>query len=143
MTGMDVARCWELLGSARVARLATVATDGRPSVVPVCFAAIGGVVYHAVDHKPKTTRRLARLEHIAAEPRVALLADRYDDTDWSVLWWVRADGRARVLDDDGPQMAHALDLLAERYEQYRERRPEGPVVALDVERISGWSATAT
>jgi PPOX class probable F420-dependent enzyme len=139
MTGMDAVRCWELLGTARVARLATVAPDGRPSVVPVCFAAIGGVVYHAVDHKPKTTRRLARLEHIAAEPRTALLADRYDDADWSVLWWVRADGRARVL-DDGPQMAHALDLLTERYAQYRERRPEGPVVALDVQRIIGWSA---
>jgi PPOX class probable F420-dependent enzyme len=137
---MDAVRCWELLGSARVARLATVASDGRPSLVPVCFVAIGGVLYHAVDHKPKATRRLARLEHIAAEPRAALLADHYAE-DWSALWWVRADGRARVL-DDGPQMAHALDLLVERYAQYRERRPEGPVVALDVERISGWSATA-
>jgi PPOX class probable F420-dependent enzyme len=138
---MDAMRCWELLGSARVARLATVAPSGRPSLVPVCFAAIDGVVYHAVDHKPKATRRLARLEHIAAEPRVALLADHYDDADWSALWWVRADGRARVL-DDGPQAAHAIDLLSEKYPQYRERRPEGPVVALDVERISGWSAAA-
>ncbi len=139
MAGIDEARCWELLGSARVARLATVAPDGRPSLVPVCFAAIGGVIYHAVDHKPKATRRLARLEHIAAEPLAALLADHYDDADWSVLWWVRADGRAHVL-DDGPQADHALELLVERYAQYRERRPEGPVVALDVERISGWSA---
>jgi PPOX class probable F420-dependent enzyme len=137
---VDAARCWELLGSARVARLATVTAGGRPSLVPVCFAAIGGVVYHAVDHKPKATRALARLEHIAAEPRAALLADHYDDADWSALWWVRADGRARIL-DDGPQAAHALDLLVERYAQYRERRPDGPVVALEVERISGWSAT--
>jgi PPOX class probable F420-dependent enzyme len=136
---MDSARCWELLGSVRVARFATVAPDGRPSLVPVCFAAIGGVIYHAVDHKPKATRRLARLEHIAAEPRAALLADHYDDADWSALWWVRADGRARILDDE-PQTAHALDLLVERYPQYRERRPDGPVVALDVQRISGWSA---
>jgi PPOX class probable F420-dependent enzyme len=82
---MDVARCWELLGSARVARLATVAADGRPSVVPVCFAIGGETIYHAVDHKPKATRRLARLEHIAAEPRVAVLADQYDDR------WARAN----------------------------------------------------
>jgi PPOX class probable F420-dependent enzyme len=136
---VDATRCWELLGSARVARLATVAADGRPSLVPVCFAAIGGVIYHAVDHKPKTTRALARLDHVRAESRVALLADHYDDADWSALWWVRADGRARIL-DDGPQTAQALDSLAERYAQYRERRPEGPVVALDVQRISGWSA---
>jgi PPOX class probable F420-dependent enzyme len=137
---MDTARCWKLLGSVRVARLATVAPDGRPSLVPVCFAAIGGVIYHAVDHKPKATRALARLEHIAAEPRVALLADQYDEADWDALWWVRADGLARVL-DDGPQAAHALDLLVERYPQYREQRPEGPVVALDVAQISGWSAS--
>jgi PPOX class probable F420-dependent enzyme len=142
MAGMDATRCWELLGSARVARFATVAPDGRPSVVPVCFAAIGGVIYHAVDHKPKATRRLARLDHVRAEPRAALLADHYAE-DWRALWWVRADGTARVL-DEGPQAAHALDLLVERYPQYRERRPDGPVVALDVQRISGWSAaTAT
>jgi PPOX class probable F420-dependent enzyme len=138
---MDSARCWELLGTARVAHLATVAPDGRPSVVPVCFAAIDGVIYHAVDHKPKTTRRLARLEHIAAEPRAALLVDQYDDADWSALWWVRADGVARVLEESA-EVETALDLLVARYAQYRERRPDGPVVALDVERISGWSAAA-
>jgi len=135
---MDVARCWELLGTARVARLATIAPGGRPSLVPVCFAAIGGVIYHAVDHKPKATRALARLEHVRAEPRAALLADHYAE-DWSALWWVRADGVARVL-EAGTEAETALDLLAERYAQYRERRPDGPVIALDVQRISGWSA---
>jgi PPOX class probable F420-dependent enzyme len=138
---VDTARCWELLGSARVARFATVAPDGRPSIVPVCFAIGGQTIYHAVDHKPKTTRALARLEHVRSERRAALLADHYDDADWSALWWVRADGSARIL-DDGAQTEHALDLLAERYPQYRERRPDGPVVALDVQRISGWSARA-
>lgn len=136
---MDTARCWALLESTRVARLATVAPDGRPSVVPVCFAIDGETIYHAVDHKPKTTRRLARLEHITAEPRVALLADHYVE-DWRALWWVRADGTARVL-EGGAEAEMALDLLVARYPQYRERRPDGPLVALDVERISGWSAT--
>lgn len=135
---MDTAHCWELLGAARVARLATVARDGRPSLVPVCFAAIGGVIYHAVDHKPKTTRALARLEHLRADPRAAMLADHYDDANWERLWWVRADGVARVL-EDAPD---AINLLVEKYPQYRELRPAGPVVALDVQRIVGWSATA-
>jgi PPOX class probable F420-dependent enzyme len=137
---MKVARCWELIGSARVARFATVAADGRPSVVPVCFAIGRQTIYHAVDHKPKTTRALARLEHVRAEPRAALLADCYDDADWNALWWVSADGVARVL-EGGTEAEEALDLLVARYAQYRERRPDGPVVALDVERISGWSAT--
>jgi PPOX class probable F420-dependent enzyme len=134
------ARARELLGGARVARLATVARDGRPRLVPICFVLAGDVIYHAVDHKPKATRRLARLADLAAEPRAAVLADHYDE-DWSALWWVRADGRARVLPDvSGDEAARALDLLAERYAQYRARRPAGPVVALDVERISGWTA---
>lgn len=138
---MEAARARELLGAARVARLATVARDGGPHLVPVCFALTGDVAYHAVDHKPKASRRLARLAHVDAEPRAALLADHYSDEDWTALWWVRADGRVRVLDDvAGPEAARALDLLAERYAQYREHRPAGPVLALDVERLSGWEA---
>jgi PPOX class probable F420-dependent enzyme len=130
---------WARLAGARVARLATVTPGGAPRIVPVTFAVDRAreTIFHAVDHKPKATRRLARLADVAAEPRVALLADHYDE-DWSRLWWVRADGVARVL-DDAPE---AIDLLAQKYGQYRERRPQGPVIALRVERISGWSAAA-
>jgi PPOX class probable F420-dependent enzyme len=127
---------WALLAGARVARFATVTPDGRPTLVPVCFAIDGHTIYHAVDHKPKATRELARIRNVLAEPRAALLADYYDDEDWTQLWWVRADGTARVLD----RAPHAIELLVERYPQYLEHRPEGPVIALDVERISGWSA---
>ncbi len=138
---MDEARARELLAAARVARFATRTPQGRPHLVPVTFALAGDVAYHAVDHKPKTTRRLARLANLAADPRAALLADHYDDADWTALWWVRADGRARVLDDAAaPEAARALDLLAGRYEQYGAHRPAGPVVALDVERLTGWAA---
>jgi PPOX class probable F420-dependent enzyme len=137
---MNEARARELLGGARVARLGTVARDGRPRLVPICFALAGDVIYHAVDDKPKATRRLARLADLAADPRATVLADHYDD-DWSALWWVRAEGRARVLEDMlATEAAHALDLLAERYPQYRARPPGGPVIALDVERITGWAA---
>lgn len=128
-------RAWERLGAARVARFATTA----PRVVPVTFAVSGGKVFHAVDHKPKATRALARLEDLRRDPRASVLVDHYDE-DWSALWWVRADGRASILDGDGPQAAHALDLLAEKYPQYSERRPDGPVIALEVERIVSWSA---
>jgi PPOX class probable F420-dependent enzyme len=127
---------WALLATARVARFATVTPSGRPALVPVCFAIDGETIYHAVDHKPKATRELARLRNLRAEPRATLLADHYDDADWTALWWVRADGTAEVL-DDAPA---AIDLLVQRYPQYRERRPEGPVVALRVERISWWRA---
>lgn len=138
---MDEHRARQLLSAARVARFATVTPQGRPRIVPVCFAAAGDVIYHAVDHKPKASRRLARLADIALEPRASLLADHYDD-DWTTLWWVRADGRARVLEDvAGDEAAQALRLLAERYPQYREWPPSGPLIALDVEHVTGWSGS--
>jgi PPOX class probable F420-dependent enzyme len=125
---------------ARVARLATADAEGRPHVVPIAFAVAGDTVYHAVDAKPKRTTRLRRLANAAANPRVALLADHYDDADWEALWWVRGDGRARVLDTAAEEAVGAVDLLVERYAQYRDARPAGPVIAVDVARWSGWSA---
>jgi PPOX class probable F420-dependent enzyme len=133
---MEAGEARARFAAARVARLATADAGGRPHLVPVCFAVAGDTVYSAVDDvKPKTTRRLRRLANVAANPAVALLVDHYED-DWSALWWVRADGRGRVL-DDAPD---AIALLAARYEQYRAAPPAGPVLAVDVERWTGWSA---
>ena len=136
---MEPGRARELLAGARVARLATLAPDGRPHVVPITFALDGDTLVHAVDHKPKATRRLARLDHVERDPRATVLADHYDE-DWSALWWVRADGRARIVDAASPEGERAIDLLVARYAQYREQRPRGPVIALDIERLTGWSA---
>ncbi|WP_316247644.1 TIGR03668 family PPOX class F420-dependent oxidoreductase [Nonomuraea sp. PA05] len=123
----------------RVARLARLAPDGTPRVVPITFAILDGDVVTAVDHKPKTTTDLARLRDIQANPAVSVLADHYED-DWTRLWWVRADGLARVL-DGGEERERALDALVAKYAQYRERRPAGPVVLVEVTRWSEWSAT--
>ena len=118
-----------------MARLATVSAAGEPHLVPVTFAVDGDVIWTAVDHKPKRTRALKRLANIETNPRVALLADHWSDDDWSELWWVRADGSARVV--ELPQ--HAAAKLAERYEQYRARPPEGPAIEITVERWSSWA----
>lgn len=134
---MDEAR--RRFSAARVARLATVDGAGQPHIVPVTFAAEGDHIYSAVDAKPKTTTLLRRLRNIAANPRVAVLADHYDDN-WDELWWVRADGHAAILDTPG-EMADPLRLLAERYPQYRFSQPGGPVIRIVVERWTGWSAS--
>ncbi|WP_137723945.1 TIGR03668 family PPOX class F420-dependent oxidoreductase [Prescottella subtropica] len=124
---------------APVARMATVSADGRPHLVPVVFAVHGGVVYTAVDAKPKTTTRLKRLANIAATGRVSLLVDRYDD-DWSRLWWVRVDGVAHVL-AAGAEETAALDTLVAKYPQYRALRPDGPVIAVHPVACREWAAT--
>jgi PPOX class probable F420-dependent enzyme len=123
--------------SARVARLATAGADGRPHLVPVTFALRDGTIGIAVDHKPKRSPALRRLANIAANPQVSLLADEYDE-DWSRLWWVRADGAARVV-DAGSERTAALDALTARYEQYRAHRPDGPVILVAVDRWTGWA----
>ena len=135
---MTAAEARRRFASARVARLATVGADGRPHLVPMAFALAGETVYSAVDAKPKRTRALRRLANVAAEPRVAVLADHYEE-DWGALWWVRADGTGRILDAEEPEGRDALGLLAGRYAQYRDARPAGPVLAVDVARWSGWS----
>jgi len=123
------------VAAAPVARLATVGREGRPHVVPICFVLDGERLYTAVDEKPKRTRRLKRLENIEANPRVEVLIDHYED-DWSKLWWVRLRGTARIVEDP-----RAVDLLVAKYPQYAERRPEGPVIAIDVEERSEWTSS--
>jgi PPOX class probable F420-dependent enzyme len=125
--------------AARVARLATVDAGGRPHLVPIVFALAGETVYSVVDAKPKRTTELRRLQNVRSNPAVSVLADHYDDADWSALWWVRADGAARVLDPAEPEARAGVQLLAERYPQ---QRAAGPVLAIDVRRWSGWSARA-
>jgi PPOX class probable F420-dependent enzyme len=138
---VDLAQARARFAAARVARLATAGADGRPHLVPICFAVAGDTVYSAVDDvKPKATMRLRRLRNIAANPAVALLADHYEDDDWTALWWARADGRARLLDPADPAAQPARDLLAGRYAPYRDAPPPGVVVAIDVARWSGWAA---
>jgi PPOX class probable F420-dependent enzyme len=134
-------RARERFAAARVARLATADGAGRPHLVPVTFAVAGDTVYSAVDAKPKTTRALRRLANVAVNPRVALLVDHYDDGDWSRLWWVRADGVGRVLDAREPEAQDAITLLVGRYAAYRGQPPAGPVLAVDVDRWSSWSAS--
>lgn len=123
-----------------MARLASVTESGQPHIVPFTFVLDGDRIYSAVDAKPKTTNSLRRLRNIRANPKVAVLADHYDE-DWARLWWVRADGRAAVLDEPR-QVARPLALLADRYPQYRQAPPPGPVIAVNVERWTGWAASA-
>jgi PPOX class probable F420-dependent enzyme len=106
--------------------------------VVVTFAVEGDVIYTAVDQKPKSGTNLKRLRNVSEYASVSMLADRYSD-DWETLWWVRADGRAAILADQR-LMAEPLRLLASRYWQYRQAPPTGPVLAVTVERWSGWAA---
>jgi PPOX class probable F420-dependent enzyme len=125
--------------ASTVARLATVDASGHPTVVPICFAVEGDTVYSAVDDKPKTTTRLARLDNVGIHPDAAVLVDHYGE-DWSTLWWVRARGTGREV-ADATERERAVELLRAKYRQYADHALDGPVLAIDVSSWRGWSAT--
>ncbi|MGQ0777908.1 MAG: TIGR03668 family PPOX class F420-dependent oxidoreductase [Pseudonocardiales bacterium] len=120
-----------------VVRLATADDVGRPHVVATTFVVANDLIFSAVDSKPKQSRNLKRLRNIQINPRVSVLADHYED-DWTQLWWARADGTATVIEAED-DMAEPIRRLGEKYWQYRQDRPEGPVIAIAVERWTGWA----
>ncbi len=126
------------LAGARSATLGTTDGTGRAHLVPIVFAYRDGVVYTAVDAKPKTTLRLRRIANIEQNPHVSVLVDHYED-DWDRLWWIRLDGVARIA-QNGPLRDTALELLAAKYPVYADQPPPGPAIAITVERIRSWSA---
>ena len=142
--GDAVDREWAMseLRRARVGRLATVTPEGRPHVVPFVFAlAERGSkvsVYWAVDRKPKRTTELVRIRNLERNPAVEFIVDAYAE-DWTTLWWVRCSGSARIVTDES-ERRDALGALGAKYPQYALEPPEGPVVAIEIERISRWRA---
>jgi len=124
------------VADARVGRLATVTASGLPHIVPCCFVLDGDTVFSAVDHKPKSTFELVRLDNLRSTEVASLLVDHYEE-DWATLWWVRIDGRGRVA-EAGEERERALGLLAAKYEQYRARIPAGPVVVIEVTTWRAW-----
>ena len=113
--------------------LATVGGDGMPHAVPVCFALWDEEIATAIDYKPKSGRRLARLVNVEASRQASFLFDRWSE-DWRRLAWVMARGPARV---EAPGCA-ARELAA-RYPQYAETPPQGPVIVVRPQRVLWWT----
>jgi PPOX class probable F420-dependent enzyme len=133
---LDQQACRDRMTAARVGYLATVGADRQPHIVPVTFAVVDDRIVTSVDHKPKSTTKLRRLRNIAENPAVAVLCDHYDD-DWQRLWWVRADGAARLVDDKTIR-ERAVSALVAKYPQYDDDPPNGPVLVVTIKSWTGW-----
>jgi PPOX class probable F420-dependent enzyme len=129
--------------AARRATLATIADDGRPRLVPVCFVVAGDLVWIPIDEKPKRSADpldLARVRDVRERPRVALLVDRWDE-DWARLGWVRLDGRADIVAPGEAGHADAIDALRTKYPQYLAHDLEGrPMIRVRIERTVSWGS---
>ncbi len=131
-----------LFERARVAYLATVGREGRPHIVPICFAWSDAAIVSVIDAKPKRSHTgLRRLRNIEANPSVAVLVDEWSE-DWTRLAWARADGRA-ALESDEQHYRLAIAALRARYPQYLawSFRPDtNPLIRIEVERVTVWRA---
>jgi PPOX class probable F420-dependent enzyme len=130
------------VAAARVGRLAPLAVGPAVHLVPCCFVLDPDADrwYWVVDGKPKRSLALRRLANLARHPVATLIVDHWDE-DWSQLWWVRLDGRGRVLEAGTEDDRRARDLLTAKYAQYRADRPPGAAVAVDVVGWRWWSAS--
>jgi PPOX class probable F420-dependent enzyme len=126
----------------RLAHLATVDSSGAPHVVPICFALLGETIYVSIDEKPKKSddpSRLRRLRNIAANPRVAIVADVYDDAVWSRLGFVLLRGVARMVETTADEHASAIRELRTKYAQYRPMALDTrPLIAADITSVTTW-----
>ena len=143
------------LAGARSVAMATLAPDGRPRLVPVCFAVAPGtdergrlVVYSPIDEKPKVSpepRNLARVRDMLVLPEVTLLADRWSE-DWSELGWLRAYGAGELLEPEPREASEhttAVALLREKYPQYLAHAlDERPIIRIAVDRVVVWGVAA-
>ena len=132
-----------LLGSARVAHLATADQYARPHVVPIVFVLDGDVLYFPLDRKPKREddwHMLRRVRNIETNGRVSIVVDHYDE-DWTKLAWVLLEGVATIL-ETGEERDAAAGTLAAKYGQYLGGGLDGrPVVRVVIERAVQWSGS--
>lgn len=142
------------LAEARRATMASMSPEGRPRLVPICFAVADGTdtvgrvrVYTPLDEKPKRDadpRKLARVRDLLVLPEVTLLVDRWDE-DWTRLAWLRAYGTGELLEPqqhERDEYAVAIKLLREKYPQYRDHALEDrPIIRISIDRVVDWSAT--
>ena len=130
------------LEAARIGRLATADAEGRPHVVPVCFALEGEHVVTPIDEKPQRVApdALRRTRNIEANPRVALVVDHYVE-DWSALGWVQVRGTATHVGPDESGHAAAITRLREKDDQYHTHAlEERPVIRITPGSVRSWGA---
>jgi PPOX class probable F420-dependent enzyme len=145
MTELDV------LADARTATLATIAADGSPHLVPVCFVVLGdpAAIYTPLDEKPKRVsdpHDLERVRDIVANPEVAVLVHRWSE-DWSQLGWLRVRGLAQLVEPGsvaaatGEEHRAAVEALRAKYPQYRGHRLEDrPIIRIVPESTRSWGS---
>ena len=117
----------------RVARVATVASDGVPHNVPVCPVFEKNKIYFGTE---KTARKV---RNIQSNPSVTVVFDDYTEA-WDFLRGVMFQGKARIL--NAREFRQLRKKIYEKYSQYEESAPLGErdsaIVEVTPERKFSW-----
>ncbi len=128
-----------------VGHLATVDSQCRPTLVPVCFVVYQQTICTPLDEKPKSVGvgQLARVRNIRRNPEVAFLADDYRD-DWKNLGYLLVRGTASLFEPSDKGHGDVVALLRQKYAPYVTMRLEElPFIRIVPRTVSRWSWTGT
>jgi len=123
----------EFAESLRVARVATVASNGVPHNVPVCPLFDKNKIYFG------TERSARKLRNIEGNPHVTAVFDEYSDA-WSYIRGIMVQGKARVL--NAKEFRQIRKKIYAKYSQYEQSSPlderDSAIVEVTLERKFSW-----
>lgn len=131
--------------SAKVAHLATAASNLQPYVTPVVFVVVNNYIFIPLDHKPKAVsyKDLKRVKNIQENSRVAFLVDNYKDN-WKALWFIMLIGHAYLVEpqeisDRKNEFQKIHNLIKKKYLQYSKVGVGEAYVKIRVQNGFYWS----
>ena len=131
--------------SAKVAHLATAASNLQPYVTPVVFVVDNNYIFIPLDHKPKAVsfKDLKRVKNIQENSRVAFLVDNYKDN-WQALWFIMLIGCAYLVEPQEIskrkiEFQKIHNLIKKKYVQYSKVGTGEAYVKIDVQNGFYWS----
>jgi PPOX class probable F420-dependent enzyme len=130
----------QYIETARIGRLATADTKGRPHAVPVCFAFVGDQIVTPIDEKPQRVSpdALRRSRDINDNAHVALIVDHYTE-EWSQLGWVQVRGNASHWTPGDESHFSGVRALREKYDQYADHNlEERPLIRIAPGSVRSW-----
>jgi nitroimidazol reductase NimA-like FMN-containing flavoprotein (pyridoxamine 5'-phosphate oxidase superfamily) len=104
----------EFVKCLRVARVATVASDGVPHNVPVCPLFEKDKIYFGSD------RSARKIRNIESNPRVTMVFDDYTEA-WAYLRGIMVQGKARIV--NAKEFREIRKKIYAKYSQYEDSSP--------------------
>ncbi len=123
----------DFVSSSRVARLATVNSEGIPHNVPVCPLLDGDKIYFGTEAQAK------KVHNIKANRNVAIVLDDYTET-WSNLRGIMVQGKARVVNTE--ELQRVRQKIYSKYLQYESEAPlteeDSVIVEITLQKKFSW-----